>query len=120
MNRFRRLLAGALCASLVFSSALRSEMISTEQLLAQQRAADLGTVRDFLARDQVRAELEYWGVAPEAAGERVAALTDAELQLLAGRIESQPAGGILGVIGVVFVVLIVLELVGAIDLFKKI
>lgn len=121
MKRYRDIFIGLICSSLLLAGTpVRAEMIATGQVLAQQRVADLAAVRDFLARDQVRAELEYWGVDPAAASERVAALTDAELQMLAGKIESQPAGGILGVIGIVFVVLLVLELVGAIDLFKKI
>jgi hypothetical protein len=60
-------------------------------------------------------------VDPIAANERIAALTDEELALLATELESQPAGGsLLGVAGVVFIVLLILELVGVIDIFKKI
>ena len=52
---------------------------------------------------------------------RIAALTDQELEQLAADLESLPAGGsLLGVAGVVFIVLLILELVGVIDIFKKI
>ena len=47
--------------------------------------------------------------------------TDEELETLASDLSSLPAGGsALGTIGVVFIVLLVLELVGVIDIFKKI
>ncbi len=51
---------------------------------------------------------------------RVAALSEAELAMLADQIGQAPAGGdALAVIGIVFVVLIILELTGVIDIFKK-
>ena len=53
--------------------------------------------------------------------ERMAALTDQELQLLATDLENMPAGGsLLGALGVAFIVLLILELVGVIDIFNKI
>ena len=60
------------------------------------------------------------GVDPAAVQERLAALTDEELQTLEGRLDSLPAGGdALAVIGIVFVVLIILELVGVTNIFTK-
>ncbi|MFZ5724065.1 MAG: PA2779 family protein [Pseudomonadota bacterium] len=100
----------------------RAGMIGTEQMLAQDaRSSALATVEAFMARDQVTAQLQAWGVAPETAAERVAALSDSELQQLAGQIDAQPAGaGALEVVVIVFLVLIILELTGNIDIFKKI
>lgn len=89
---------------------------------AAERAANLAKVEAGLARADVRAQLEQYGVDPAQAAERAAALDDAQLAQLAGRIDSLPAGGdggILVVIGVVFVVLVILDYVGAIDIFKK-
>jgi hypothetical protein len=41
--------------------------------------------------------------------------------VLAGRLEELPAGGdLLAVVGITFVVILILELVGVIDIFKKI
>jgi hypothetical protein len=60
------------------------------------------------------------GVHPAAVEGRLDALSEAEIETLAGRIAEAPAGGdALAVIGIVFVVLIILELVGVIDIFKK-
>jgi hypothetical protein len=69
----------------------------------------------------VRTRLEQYGVDPAAATARAASLTDQELQMLADDLESLPAGGdLLGVVGIVFLVLLILELVGVVDIFKKI
>lgn len=88
---------------------------------AAERAANLAKVEAGLARADVRAQLEKYGVEPAQAAERVAALDDAQLAELAGRMDGLPAGGdgILVVVGVVFVVLVILEFVGAIDVFKR-
>jgi hypothetical protein len=101
---------------------LTAEIIDTLSALeATQRDRDLETVNRALASEQVRQHFERLGVEPEQIDARVAALTDDELRTLAQRVESAPAGGIgvLGVLGIAFVVLLVLELVGAIDIFKK-
>jgi len=88
---------------------------------SSQRSADLATVRTGLDRQDVRDRFLALGVDPQTVDSRLAALTDSELQGLAGRIEQLPAGGdgLLAVIGIVFVVLLVLELVGVIDIFKR-
>ena len=54
---------------------------------------DRATVLQFVQRDDVRRELQALGVDPAAAAERVAALSDQEVNALANRIDSLPAGG---------------------------
>jgi len=72
-------------------------------------------------RESVQSQLVALGVDVEAAKVRVASLSDAELQQLDGRLAGLPAGaGLLEVVGIVFVVLLILELVGVIDIFKRI
>jgi hypothetical protein len=110
----------------VFSSSMQSAarggVIGTQQYLsAVDRESAIARVDAVLAREEVRSRLEHYGVDPAAAQERVAALTDQELQTLANDLENLPAGGdLLGVVGIVFLVLLILELVGVIDIFKKI
>jgi hypothetical protein len=96
-------------------------MIGTEQAVAASaRAENLATVQAFMAREDVRAQLETWGVEPAQATDRVAHLSDAELQQIAMDIENQPAGGgALVIIGVVFLVLLILELVGVTNIFTS-
>ena len=100
----------------------RADVIGAEQFLsAVDRRATLNDVNRLLAREEVQRALKHHGVDPIEAAERVAALNDQELALLAQNLEELPAGsGLLGTIGVVFVVLLILELVGVIDIFNKI
>jgi hypothetical protein len=102
--------------------AANAGVISTQQYLsAIDREATLARIDAVLAREELRGRLEHYGVDPVAAEERIAALTDQELSLLATELENLPAGGdLLGVVGVVFIVLLILELVGVIDIFSKI
>jgi hypothetical protein len=87
---------------------------------AASRAANLARVDSVLARADVQQRLTDLGVAPQAAHDRAAALTDAELADFAARLGSAPAGGdVLAIIGAVFVVLMILEFTGVIDIFKK-
>jgi hypothetical protein len=114
-----------LLSAALFSSSIqvaRAGVIGTQQYLSSiDRAATIEHIDSVLARDEVRSELERLGVDPAAAHERVAALTDQELQTLSTDLDRLPAGGaLLGVLGVVFLVLLILELVGVIDIFKKI
>jgi len=124
-NRHRRSLVLALAAS-VFTASVQSAahagVIATQQYLsAIDRDAARARIDAVLAREEVRKQLEQYGVDPVAANERIAALTDQELEQLATDLENMPAGGsLLGVVGIVFIVLLILELVGVIDIFKKI
>ena len=97
--------------SLSLPGAATAGMIgSAEWADAQQRAEQRATVQQ---------QLIDFGVAPEDAKARVAALSDAELAQLSLQIEQGPAGaGVIGVIGVVFVVLVILELVGVTNIFN--
>jgi len=124
-NRHRRSLVLALAVS-VFTGSVQSAahagVIGTQQYLsAIDRDAAIARIDAVLAREEVRKQLEQYGVDPVAANERIAALTDRELEQLATDLEDLPAGGsLLGVVGIVFIVLLILELVGVIDIFKKI
>ncbi len=125
-SSIRHILSGWLCTIMMVAGIpAHAGMIGTEQAVSsnfssQQRDASLETVNAFMAREDVRAQFEGWGVAAELAEQRVASLSDSELQQLAANIESQPAGaGALAVVGIVFVVLLILELVGVTNIFTK-
>jgi hypothetical protein len=74
-----------------------------------------------LAQQQVSERLVALGVAQADAQQRVASLSDSELQLLDQKIAELPAGagGALEVLGVLLLVFLVLELVGVTDIFKS-
>jgi hypothetical protein len=122
---FRRIVSSVTAISLLVAqlfSTAQAAVVQTQQYLdIQNRAALIATIDAALERDDVRKELVALGVDADAALARVAALSDAELEQLAGQFESLPAGGdsALAVIGIVFLVLLILELTGIINIFHK-
>jgi hypothetical protein len=101
-------------------SAASAAIVQTSDIVATDRAADLGAIRARLDRTEVRAQMEKMGVDASAVDQRIAALSDQELHQLAVDMRNAPAGGdALALIGAVFVILLILELVGVIDVFKK-
>jgi hypothetical protein len=120
----KRLFIQVLCVAMLNLGSpmvAQAGLIGTLQAVeADTRAQDLSTVSAVLARDQVRVQFTDLGVDPAEVEARVAALTDSELRMLAGKVAEAPAGAdALAVIGIVFLVLLILEAVGVIDIFKK-
>jgi len=67
-------------------------MIGTEQVASAASQADRNTVLQFLGRAEVTSQLQSLGVDASTAKDRVAAMSDQEVQSLAGKIQSMPAG----------------------------
>jgi len=116
---FRKSVACALIvASGLLPMASQAGMIGTDQAIAVSRGtSDLAGVRakveSFLVRNDVAQKLNVMGVSSDAAKERVNALTPEELQLVAAKIDSMPAGGYITetggvIIGVTLIVIIAL------------
>lgn len=104
-----------------FISAASAGIVDTGALVTSARDADLSSIRSQLDRDDVRAKMQEMGVDATAVDARLASLSDSELHQLASDMQKAPAGGdVLALVGAVFVVLLILELVGVIDIFKKI
>jgi hypothetical protein len=106
-----------------FAQVAPAGMIGTAYLADNEaRAASLSRVEVVLARADVAAQLEAYGVDKEQLVERLNGLSTAELLQLEGQIDEQIAGGndILVIIGIVFVVLLILDLTGVTDVFKSI
>jgi hypothetical protein len=125
MQNFKKFVSAGLivcitAAGLPFSAQAR--IVATEEITAPAAASTLtdtrATVNQFLARDEVRQAMLGQGVTPQAALERVAAMSDAEVAQLAGRIDQAPAGGdVLGVLFTVFIVLLVTDIMGLTKVF---
>lgn len=125
-NAFRRI---ALASVIVFGAAslpvgpATAEMIATDAIVAEDEArAARQSVDRFLARDDVRQQLEALGVDPAEARARAETMSDAEAVELAERIDEVPAGqGIIGpLVGAavfVFVVLLITDILGFTDVF---
>ena len=76
---------------LPFSS--QAGMISTDQGITNAAAqTDRAKVANFVARADVQKQMQVLGLSPANAKDRVAALTDEEVQRIAGKIDSAPAG----------------------------
>lgn len=84
------------------------------------QTSPLVTVDRAQLRDAVQQRLIALGVTNEDALTRVAALSQAELRLLADKMNELPAGGVMSTVGVVFIILLLLELVGVTDIFTVI
>lgn len=96
-------------------------MVETEQVIEYHSDVEREKIVAFLNRVEVQEELQQQGVSAELAKARVTDLNDEEVQLLAGKIDELPAGGIVGtLIGaglVVFVVLMITDVLGFTDVF---
>jgi len=104
-----------------FMSTASAAIVDTSALVTTARDADLSAIRAQLDREDVRAQMQELGVDAAAVDARLASLSDSELRQLANDMKNAPAGGdVLGLLGAVFLVLLVLELVGVIDIFKKV
>lgn len=102
--------------------AAHADMLSTSMILTEaERSARVELVESYLDREDVRSQMEAMGVDPGLAAERVAALTDVQLQQLALNIESEPAGsGDLGIVIAVLVILLLLEILGITNIFSRV
>ena len=93
-----RTVSGLLCRLLIVSVALlpysaQAGMIGTDQVVASATAqANRDKVRDFVARADVARQLEALGLSAANAQERVNAMTQDEINRVAGKIDSMPAG----------------------------
>ena len=98
-------------------------MVTTDQVLdAAQLEETREMVIEFLAREDVREQMEMLGVDPDEASARAANMTDAEVMQIAGQLEQLPAGQdalgtIVGVILVIFLVLLLTDLLGLTNVY---
>jgi hypothetical protein len=123
-SKWRSALVAVLTAA-VFNfgviSAAQAGIVSTGAIVNAEREANLTSIRTQLQREDVQAQMQKMGVDAANVDARLATLSDSELRDLSDQMQKAPAGGdVLVLLGAVFVVLLVLELVGVIDIFKKV
>ena len=90
-------LARSICRILV-ASMIVLPFQAQAGLIGTDRAATAPMATASIARGELAAQLLILGLSPEAASERVAALTDAEVAGLTGRTGELPAGGLSGLL----------------------
>jgi len=95
MKLFSRLMCQMLMVSMVllpFSA--QAGMIGTDHAIAStQDQANRNKVRDFMSRGDVVKQFEALGLSAPTAQERVNAMTQDEINRIAGKIDTAPAGG---------------------------
>ena len=100
---------------------IHAAMISTDQVVTStQTVQNRERVRVFLQREDVRQLLRNQGVDANEALSRVNAMTNDEVNLVAGKIDQLPAGGDWGIIGAlifVFIVLLITDILGLTKVF---
>lgn len=104
-------------------------MVPTEQVLRstdQATPAAIATDRErlatFLAREDVRRQMQSLGVDPNEANQRVAAMSDAEVARLVGRLDQTPAGAgwfgtLIWAVVVIAIILLITDLLGVTDVY---
>jgi len=83
----------------------QASMIGTDQVnSAATVQLDRNIVLNYLSRSQTVSEFQSLGLDAQIASDRVAAMTDAEVSMLAGKISAFPAGsdGLIALVLVVF------------------
>ena len=111
MKRAKKVFCSLLVASigLLPVQMARADVIATDQVIANSAAhGKRQAIATFLSRPEVVAQLASLGVPRAVAGERVAVMTDDEINALAGKLDSLPAAGGVSFVGVVAVLVFLL------------
>jgi hypothetical protein len=126
MTRTRKALALTVALALSHTAGLQAAhagMIATDAVAAQVTQAEAqsrrANVLATLNRADVAEALAAKGVDMQAARERIASLSDAEVVALADQLDHAPAGAsdVLGVIVFIFLVLLVTDILGLTKVF---
>ena len=129
MPSLSRTLARALVVSLCVLGlpipAVQAELVATDRVEATRQDGSSGRefLRSLFERADVRAALERQGVSPDEAKARVNAMSDDEVERVAARFDSLPAGGsgfeTFLVIGfLLFVTLLITDILGFTKVFS--
>ena len=94
MNAWAKIISRLLIALMIWMpyQIATAGMIGTDQVVASTAQMDRTTVLNFLSRSDVANKIQSLGIDPATANDRVAAMTGQEVQSLAGKINSMPAG----------------------------
>ena len=94
MKLFSKLISQLLIVSMILMPfSAQAGMIGTGQAIAsEQDQVSLDKVRDFVTRTDVVKQFEALGLTASNAQERVNAMTQEEINRIAGKIDSMPAG----------------------------
>ena len=126
LRKCRKPIAATLIASMTAISVpilpAQAALIGTDTIIEQTEESARERVNAFLAREDVREQLNTLGLSSEEARARVDALSDREVREIAGKLDTLPAGeGVVGaLIGaalIIFLVLLITDLLGLTSVF---
>jgi hypothetical protein len=107
-----KMICRLLIASMMLMSftAAQAGMIGADQLAGASSSADRTAVLNVLSRPEVASQLAAQGIDSKLAQERVASMSDSEVQALRGQIDALPAGAMShgAIVGIVVVVALVI------------
>lgn len=115
---FRRLISAYMIVAiglLGMVQSVQAAMIGNGQVLVSN--VERERISSFLARADVAARLEGFGLSLQDAQVRVAALSDTEVAYLAENIDEAPAGGIVDTLVFLFLVLLFTDIMGFTKVF---
>jgi hypothetical protein len=104
-------------------SPAQAVMVDTSQIIKQNHQENnRDRLRSLLDREEVRAQLEAWGVNNQIAQARINSLTDEEVAEILERFDQLPAGGdgfgiLVGAAVLVFIILLLTDILGYTDIF---
>lgn len=117
----KRFMAALLSLSMLttYSLPAYSGVVPTERLIQQQIGAmDKAALVSQLDREDVRRQLIEHGVDPDFAKQRIAALSDEQINRIKADIDQLPAGsGVVGILVAVLLVLMILDVIGVTNIF---
>jgi hypothetical protein len=110
---------GLALLGILLSPLAQADIISTTQAtatdapkaLGAQSEQDRALVKDFLNRQKVQEQLQQLGVAKLITPERVASLSNSEVELIANKIRQMPAGGNLSNLSNADIIIILLVII---------
>ena len=106
--------------SLGITAPAYAAMLGTDEILAAdsvQQQRDY--IKEMLQREAVQEQFVSLGVDPQQAEQRVDAMTEEEIRMLAGQLQELPAGGsALGLLGFVLIVLLITDLLNITNVYN--
>ncbi len=121
LRKWRKSVTTVLVGAMFFASVplqpVYAALVGTDQVIQQTEGSARDRVTAFMAREDVKAQIQALGIAPAEAQARVAALSDAEISQIAGKIDTMPAGegavgAIVGAIVLIAIILLITDLLG--------
>ncbi|MEE9367056.1 MAG: PA2779 family protein [Dehalococcoidales bacterium] len=102
---------------------VHAAMVSTEQVIREDAATEnRERVMTFLAREDMRREMEALGIDPEEATARTKALSDEEITRIANKLDEMAVGqsavaAVIGAAVFIFIVLLITDILCLTDVF---